>query len=62
VNDYRIEAAKKLLHNPTFNKYVIEAIGMEVGFKSKSAFYKAFNASLGMSPGMFRKLQKRPDS
>ncbi len=58
VNEYRIEAAKKLLHNPVFNKYSVEAIGMEAGFKSKSAFYSAFNTSLGMSPGAFRKLQK----
>ncbi|WP_378182523.1 helix-turn-helix domain-containing protein [Aquimarina sp. SS2-1] len=57
VNEYRIEAAKNLLHNPVFNKYSIEAIGMEAGFKSKSAFYKTFNTSLGMSPGAFRKLQ-----
>lgn len=58
VNEYRIEDAKKLLHNPAFNKYSIEAIGMEVGFKSKSAFYNAFNISLEMPPGAFRKLQK----
>ncbi len=59
VNEYRIEAAKNLLHNPLFNKYSVEAIGMEAGFKSKSAFYTAFNTSLGMSPGTFRKLQKK---
>ncbi|PKV48979.1 AraC-like DNA-binding protein [Aquimarina sp. MAR_2010_214] len=59
VNEYRIEAAKNLLHDPVFNKYSIEAIGMEAGFKSKSAFYNAFNTSLGMSPGAYRKLQKK---
>ena len=58
VNEYRIEAAKKLLHNPIFNKYSLEAIGMEAGFKSKSTFYSTFKKSLGMSPGAFRKLQK----
>ncbi len=59
VNEYRVKAAQNLLHNPVFNKYSIEAIGMEVGFKSKSAFYKTFNFNLGMSPGAFRKLQKK---
>lgn len=59
VNDYRIETAKDLLHNPVFNKYSVEAIGMEAGFKSKSAFYKTFNTRLGMSPGAFRKLQEK---
>lgn len=58
VNEYRIETAKNLLHNPVFNKYSVEAIGMEAGFKSKSAFYSTFKMSLGMSPGAFRKLQK----
>ncbi len=58
VNEYRIEAAKKLLHNPVFNKYSVEAIGLEAGFKSKSAFYSTFKMSMGMSPGAFRKLQK----
>ncbi len=58
VNEYRIEAAKNLLHNPMFNKYSLEAIGMEVGFKSKSTFYSTFKKSLEMSPGAFRKLQK----
>ncbi|WP_299765886.1 helix-turn-helix domain-containing protein [uncultured Dokdonia sp.] len=58
VNEYRIEAAKKGLHDPVFHKYSVEAIGMEAGFKSKSAFYSAFKASLGMSPGAYRKLQK----
>ncbi|WP_298540056.1 helix-turn-helix domain-containing protein [uncultured Aquimarina sp.] len=58
VNEYRIEAAKNLLHNPIFNKYSIEAIGLEAGFKSKSVFYSTFKTNLGMSPGAFRKLQK----
>ena len=57
VNDYRIGAAKKLLLDPVFNKYSVEAIGMEAGFKSKSAFYNTFKMSLEMSPGAYRKLQ-----
>jgi len=58
VNEYRIEAAKNLLQDPMFNKYSIEAIGMEAGFKSKSAFYDVFKTSLQMSPGAYRKFQK----
>lgn len=58
VNEYRIKAAKNLLQDPVFNKYSIEAIGMEAGFKSKSAFYNAFKMSLEMSPGAYRKLHK----
>lgn len=59
VNEYRIETAKNLLHDPVFNKYSVEAIGLESGFKSKSAFYNVFKTNLGMSPGAYRKLQKK---
>ena len=52
VNEYRIEAAKKLLLDPVFNKYSVEAIGMESGFKSKSAFYSTFKINLEMSPAL----------
>lgn len=58
INEYRIEAAKDLLRDPVFNKYSVEAIGMEAGFKSKSAFYSAFNSTYKMSPGAYRKLHK----
>lgn len=58
VNDYRIETAKTLLHNPVFNKYLIEAIGMEAGFKPKSVFYSVFKTSVEISPGSFRKFKK----
>ncbi|MEP0265806.1 helix-turn-helix domain-containing protein [Dokdonia sp.] len=58
VNEYRVKAAENILHDPAFDKYSVEAIGMEVGFKSKSAFYKTFNSSIGMSPGAFRKLKE----
>lgn len=58
VNEYRIESAKLLLHDTTFNKYSIEAIGIEAGFNSKSVFYKTFKTYLKMSPGDYRKLQK----
>ncbi|MDY8135646.1 helix-turn-helix domain-containing protein [Aquimarina sp. 2201CG5-10] len=59
VNEYRIQFSKQLLHNPDFNKYSIEAIGMESGFKSKSTFYDTFKNYTKMSPGAYRKLQKK---
>ncbi len=58
VNDYRIESAKKLLHTRTFDKYSVEAIGLESGFKSKSAFYAVFKSNLSISPGAYRKLPR----
>ena len=59
VNDYRVETAKDLLHDSRFDKYSVEAVGMEAGFKSKSAFYTVFKSSLAMSPGAYRKLPKK---
>lgn len=51
VNQFRIEAAKKLLSsNP---KYTIEGIGQECGFKSKSSFYAAFKAATGTTPSKY---------
>lgn len=58
VNDYRIETAKSLLQDPVFDKYSVEAIGLEAGFKSKSTFYNAFKTSLSVSPGTYRNLQR----
>lgn len=55
INEYRIEEAKRLLQNAMFNKYSIEALGMESGFKSKSVFYSAFKTATGISPGAYRK-------
>ena len=55
INEHRIAEAKRLLHDPAFNKYSVDAIGMESGFKSKSVFYDLFKSGTGLSPGAFRK-------
>lgn len=53
VNGYRVEAAKKLLKNPDFKNYTYTAIGFEVGFNSKSAFYTAFKKKTGSTPAQY---------
>lgn len=55
VNDFRVKKARELLENDSENKYSIEGIGMESGFKSRSALYAAFKNKLGCSPGELRK-------
>jgi AraC-like DNA-binding protein len=35
------------------------AVGLNVGFTSKSNFYEAFREIEGMTPGQYRKLQGR---
>lgn len=58
VNSYRIEEAKRLLSSPDFAPYSLEAIGLEAGFKSRSAFYTGFKKATGITPGMYRKRVK----
>lgn len=58
VNSYRIEEAKRLLSSPDFDPYSLEAIGLEAGFKSRSAFYTGFKKVTSITPGAFRKQAK----
>ncbi len=58
VNGYRIEEAKRLLSSADFDRYSLEAIGLEAGFRSRSAFYKGFKEAAGVTPGAYRKQRK----
>lgn len=51
VNDWRIEAAKELLHK---NEGNVTEIALDVGFNSRSSFYKAFKRITGMTPTAFK--------
>jgi len=55
INFYRIEDAKLLLKSPEFKNFTITAIGFEVGFNSKSAFYSAFKKFADTTPAQFQK-------
>lgn len=55
VNEYRINEAKNLLTNKTFDNHSIEGIALTVGFNSKSAFNPAFKKQTGLTPSVFRK-------
>ena len=55
VNQYRVEEAKQKLNDPTFSHLSIEGVGLDSGFKSRSAMYAAFKKQTGQSPGHFRK-------
>ena len=58
VNQYRVSAAKNLLDDPRFNIFSLEAIGKEVGFKSRSVFYETFKKHTGLTPGNYKKRAK----
>ncbi len=53
INQYRIAAAKDLLHNSPY--LTVEAIGFDCGFNSPSTFHTAFKKATGMTPAAFRK-------
>ena len=50
VNGFRINEAKEILKSSSSDYYSIEGIILEVGFKSKSAFYDAFRKETGTTP------------
>ncbi len=55
INQYRIQLAKEMLTDARFHVFSLEAIGKEVGFKSRSTFYETFKKDVGVSPGTFKK-------
>jgi AraC-like DNA-binding protein len=59
VNEYRIDAACKMLAYQT--NFTIEAVGDEVGFNSKSTFFAAFKKIKGLTPNAYIR-QTTPDS
>ncbi|MEL7530549.1 MAG: helix-turn-helix domain-containing protein [Bacteroidota bacterium] len=54
VNSFRVEAVKEMLGQSEFDKYSLLAIGMEAGFKSKTAFYTTFKKATGQTPKAFQ--------
>lgn len=55
INSYRINEAKHRLLDKAYEHLSIEGIGNGVGFRSKSAFYKAFKKHTERTPAIFVK-------
>ena len=54
VNNHRVDKALKMLKDKNNDHLSIEGIGIDSGFKSRSAMYTAFKKKTGQSPGNFR--------
>lgn len=54
VNNYRVDEAMAMLESDKHKHLTIEGIGLDAGFKSRSAMYSAFKKKTGQSPGFFR--------
>jgi len=55
INEFRVAETKAMFLNKEFDNYTTLSIGLEAGFKSKSAFYATFKKITGDSPAKFRK-------
>jgi AraC-type DNA-binding domain-containing proteins len=61
VNSYRIKYAINLLNEQNAEKYKIDFLVQESGFKSRSVFYSAFKKETGCTPSEFRQVNIKKD-
>lgn len=50
IHKYRIAEAQKRLADTRYKNYTLESIGLDVGFKNKLAFKRAYKAIIGSNP------------
>jgi AraC-like DNA-binding protein len=62
INDYRVEEAKNQMLNYKNSLLTLEAIGQMAGFKSKSAFFRAFKKTMNVTPNQFVKSKRSTNS
>ena len=58
INQYRVEAVKKMLSNPEYDNYTLLTMGLESGFTSKTTFYNAFKKVTGQTPNEYKNTVK----
>ena len=58
INQYRYEAARKMMTDPDYAHYSIQGIAEAVGFNSKSAFNRNFRKLSGKTPSEFMQVTR----
>jgi AraC-like DNA-binding protein len=53
INHYRVDEAKRLMHDPVQRKLTLLAIAMNAGFSSKSTFNKVFKEYTNTTPSQY---------
>jgi AraC-like DNA-binding protein len=60
LNSYRIKEAQRLIMELDFDKFTVNSVANNVGFKSYSGFYYAFKEITGVTPNFyFNSVQKK---
>jgi AraC-like DNA-binding protein len=54
INQYRVEAVKKMISDPEYDNYNLLTMGLEAGFTSKTTFFKAFKKVTGQTPNEYK--------
>jgi AraC-like DNA-binding protein len=60
VNGYRVEEVKRMMEDSQYDNLTISALGLEAGFKSKTAFNTNFKKITGYTPTEWKKNQQLP--
>ena len=53
INEFRVQAALQRMDSEAMARLTLEGIALEVGFSSRSTFYRAFKKSTGQSPSAY---------
>lgn len=58
VSEMRIEEACRLLADEQSDRFTVEAVATQVGFKSRSNFTAVFKKNTGLSPAEFKRTSR----
>ncbi|MDN3548822.1 ABC transporter permease [Mucilaginibacter aquaedulcis] len=59
INEFRVRAVIRKMHDPAYNRYNLIGIAYESGFNSKTSFNRVFKEITGQRPASFRESTKK---